>query len=182
MKIAVTAQGPTLDSLVDPRFGRAPYYILVDTETMQFESLENPYVQALSGAGIQAAQLVVNKGAEAVLTGSCGPNSFQVLQSAGVKVLVGVVGKVKEAVERFKKGELQPAYQPNVSSHFGRGGGFGAGMGMGRGGGRGRMGGSGLGPGGYCVCPKCGTRVPHQSGTPCYNTSCPKCGSPMNRE
>ncbi|NOZ64152.1 MAG: dinitrogenase iron-molybdenum cofactor biosynthesis protein [Caldiserica bacterium] len=149
MKIAVTAQGPTLDSLVDPRFGRAPYYILVDTETMQFEAIENPYVQALSGAGIQAAQFVANKGIEAVLTGSCGPNSFQVLQSAGMKVIVGVAGKVKEAVERFKKGELQPTYQPNVPSHFGMGGGFGAGIGrgMGRGMRGGGIGGFGMGTG-----------------------------------
>lgn len=159
MKIAVTAQGPTLDSPVDPRFGRAPYYVLVDTETLAFEAVQNPYVQALSGAGIQAAQFVANQGAEAVLTGSCGPNAFQVLQTAGVKVIVGVVGMVREAVERFKRGELQPSYRPNVPSHFGMGGGFGAGIGRGMG--RGRFG-PGMGGGGGMGGPTAGMAL----GTP----------------
>ncbi len=146
MKVVVTSQGPNLDSPVDPRFGRAPYYIFADTETLQYEALENPYVQALSGAGIQAAQFVANKGTEVLLTGSCGPNAFQVLQTAGIKVVVGVVGTVREAIERFKRGELQPTYQPNVPSHFGMGRLPGPGMGFGPGKGRGRIGG-GMGMG-----------------------------------
>ena len=150
MKIAVTAQGGSLDSSVDPRFGRCPYYIIVDTETMEFEAIENPYAHSLTGAGIQAAQFVANQGVEAVLTGSCGPNAFQVLQTAGVKVIVGVVGRVRDAVERFKRGELQPTFQPNVPPHFGMGPGMGFGMGRGMGGfGMGRGRGWGMGPGFY---------------------------------
>ena len=61
------------------------------------------------------------------------------------------------------------------------GGGMGMGRGKGRGGGRGRMGGFGLGPGGYCICPSCGYKVPHQRGVPCYQTKCPRCGAAMTR-
>ena len=158
MKVAVSSTGPSLDSQVDPRFGRCAYFIIVDSETMDFEAVENPNVMAMGGAGIQSAQLVANKGTEVVLTGNCGPNAFQTFSAAGVKIVVGVVGTVKDAVERFKRGELQPTVQPNVASHFGMGGGpgmmpgpgggfgMGGGGGMGRGRGRGMMGGFGAGP------------------------------------
>lgn len=67
---------------------------------------------------------------------------------------------------------------------FGRGGGLGGGSNLGRGGGQGRMGGNkaGAGPAGYCVCPNCGHKVPHQAGVPCYQTNCPQCGTKMVRE
>lgn len=167
MKVGVSSTGPSLDSQVDPRFGRCDYFILVETETMDFEAVENPSVMAMGGAGIQSAQLLANKGAEVILTGNCGPNAFQTFSAAGVKIIVGVVGTVKDAVERLKRGELQPTAQPNVASHFGTGpgmpqapgmgggpgmmpgpgGGFGmgGGRGMGRGRGRGMMGGFGAG-------------------------------------
>ena len=165
MKAAVSSAGPSLDSQVDPRFGRCPYFIIVDADTMDFEAIENPNVMAMGGAGIQSAQFIANKGAEVVLTGNCGPNAFQTLSAAGVRVVVGVMGTVKDAVERFKRGELQPTMQPSVASHLGTGqgwppemggqemmpgpgGGFGmrGGRGMGRGRGRGMMGGLGAGP------------------------------------
>ncbi len=139
MKIAVTSTGPDLDSQVDPRVGRCAYFIFVDPDTFEFEAIPNPNVQALGGAGIQSAQFLANKGVEVVLTGSCGPNAFQTLQAAGVKVITGITGVVRNAIERYKKGELRPTFQPNVPPHFGMGGGFG--MGYGRGMGRGwRMG------------------------------------------
>ena len=153
MKIAVSATDPELSSQVDPRFGRCAYFLFVDSETMQFEAAENPNVISSSGAGIQSAQLVAKKGANVLLTGSCGPNAFQTLQSAGVKVIVGVTGTVKDAVQQFTSGKLQHTDQPNVSSHSGMkmggglsmGSGFGSGRGMGRGmgGGMGRRMGSG---------------------------------------
>jgi predicted Fe-Mo cluster-binding NifX family protein len=165
VKVAISSTGPSLDSQVDPRFGRCPYFIIVEADTMDFEAVENPNVMAMGGAGIQSAQLVANKGAEVVLTGNCGPNAFQTFSAAGVKIVVGVVGTVKDAVERFKRGELQTTTQPSVASHFGMGqgvmpgmggpgmmpgpgGGFGmgGGGGMGRGRGRGMMGGFGVGP------------------------------------
>jgi len=140
MKIAITSAGTDLNSNVDPRFGRTPYFLIVDTDTMQFEAIENPNVNAMGGAGIQSAQLVANKGVEVVLTGSCGPNAFQTLQAAGTKVITGVAGTVSEAIERYKSGQLNPITGPNVGSHYGMGYGTsqGPGFGMGMGGGMGR--------------------------------------------
>jgi predicted Fe-Mo cluster-binding NifX family protein len=104
MKIAVSARGKTLESEMDPRFGRAAYFILIDPESMAFEVLENRQNLSLpQGAGIQAAQTVVDHGARAVITGNCGPKAFRVLQAAGVQVAVGLTGTVREGVERFKK-------------------------------------------------------------------------------
>ncbi len=104
MKIAVSASSPRLESEVDPRFGRCPYYLIVNPETMKFEVVENPHAGASSGAGIQAAQLVAQKNVEVVLTGSCGPNSFETLKAAGVKVIVGLTGIVSEAVRKYAFG------------------------------------------------------------------------------
>lgn len=147
MKIAVTSTGPDVDSQVDPRFGRCKYYVIVDSDTMDFESIENPNIMAMGGAGIQSAQLVANKDVEVILTGNCGPNAFQTLSAAGVKVVIGVSGVVRNVVESFKKGELQPANQPSVAAKFGMGGGSGMGRGAGRGMGMGAgMGGGMMGP------------------------------------
>lgn len=167
MRVAVTSTGPDLNAQVDPRFGRCACFLFIDPDTMEFEAVENPNVSAMGGAGIQSAQLVANKGAEVILTGSCGPNAFQTFQAAGVKVIVGVTGLVSDAIRRFKSGELQPTPQPNVSSHFGMGygqpmgpgfgmgGGMGRGMGRGMGGGMGRGMGGGMGPGvGYGPMPQ----------------------------
>jgi len=149
MKIAITSSGTDLTSQIDPRFGRCPYFIIIDPDTEKFEAIENPNVQAMGGAGIQSAQLVANKGAEFVLTGSCGPNAFQTLSAAGVKVITGMVGTVKEAISRFKSGQFQPTQAPDVGAHFGTGFGMGRGMGagMGRGMGRGMSAGMGYGTG-----------------------------------
>ena len=106
MKIAVSASSPELSSPVDPRFGRCAYFIFVDSETLQFEAVENPNVTFSSGAGIQSAQLVASKGTNVLLTGSCGPNAFQTLHTAGVKVVVGTIGTVQDAVQQYKSGKL----------------------------------------------------------------------------
>ncbi|MEW6374514.1 MAG: NifB/NifX family molybdenum-iron cluster-binding protein [Thermodesulfobacteriota bacterium] len=135
MRIAVSSTGKDLSSRIDPRFGRSPFFLIIDTETMEFEVIENPNVDSPGGAGIETAQLIANRGAEAVITGSCGPNAFQTLQAAGVKVIVGIEGTVREAVERFKSDQFQSATQPNVQSHYGMG--YGVGPGFGRGMGRG---------------------------------------------
>jgi predicted Fe-Mo cluster-binding NifX family protein len=127
MKIAITVSNPSLDAPVDPRFGRCPHFAFVDGDTMRAEFVENPAWVSGSGAGIQAAQLVVDEGAEAVLTGNCGPKAHQVLSAADVAVVVGCSGSAREAVASFKAGELKSAAAPNVSSHFGMGGpGFGS--------------------------------------------------------
>jgi len=148
VKVAVSSTGPSLDSQVDPRFGRCQYFIIVDPDTMEFEAIENPNIMAMGGAGIQSAQLVANKGAEVVLTGSCGPNAYQTLSAAGVKIIVGVLGTVREVVERYKRGEYQFTTGPSVASKFGMGSGFGMGGGAGMGGGFGMGRGRGMGRGG----------------------------------
>jgi len=168
MKIAVTSTGPTLDDNVEARFGRCPYFLIIDTDTMQFEAIENPNIALGGGAGIQSAQLMSEKGVTTVLTGNCGPNAFNVFGQSGIQVIVGVSGPVRGAAEQFKTGALSSASEPNVASHFGinaapadptptgqpmpgqlgQGGGMGLGMGGGRGMGRGMGGGRGMGRGG----------------------------------
>ena len=149
MKVAVSAISGSLDAQIDPRFGRCQYFVIVETETMSLEVLPNPGQGASSGAGIQAGQTMAKQGVQAVLTGNVGPNAFQVLSQAGIRILTGVSGTVREAVERFKSGQLQETTAPTSPMHFGTGGGVGMGggggrgMGMGRGGGRG--GGCGMG-------------------------------------
>jgi len=147
MKIALSANGQNLDAEVDPRFGRCQHFIIADTETEEFEALDNSSATAAGGAGISAAQMIVGKGVEAVLTGNCGPNAHQVLSSAGIKVITGVSGKVKDAIAEYKLGTYSAAQQANVPDHFGMGGGGGAGRGMGGGMGKGmgRGGGGGMG-------------------------------------
>jgi len=119
MKIAVTAKGKDLDAEVDPRFGRAQYLIVYDTDGDSFSAMDNTAnVDATHGAGVQAGQSVARAGATALITGNCGPRAFSVLKSAGVKVYTGAKGTVKEAVEAFKAGDLPPADAPNVEGHW----------------------------------------------------------------
>ena len=122
MKIAVTAVGEGMDAQVDPRFGRAAYFALVETETMAYEAVENGNLAAGGGAGINAAKVVIDAGAEAVLTGNCGPNAERTLRAGKVKLYTGVEGTVAAAVEQFKAGALTEATGPSVDSHAGMGG------------------------------------------------------------
>jgi predicted Fe-Mo cluster-binding NifX family protein len=162
MKIAISVSSADLSSQVDPRLGRCPYFLFVDPETMEFEAVENPHAATASGAGIQAAQMVANKGVKAVLTGSCGPNAFQTLQAAGVEVVVGVSGSAEQAVQEYKSGKLRSTTQSNAPPFSGMGtrpdgpltpgpgmGGMGRGMGGRKGGGMGRGRGQGKGSGPY---------------------------------
>ena len=119
MKICITSDGNSLDSKVDPRFGRCQYFIIADADTLAFEAVQNPNIEAMGGAGVQSGQFVAEKKVKAVLTGNVGPNAFQTLQLAGVDVITGVSGTVKEAVERYKKGEFKPTQGPSVNSKFG---------------------------------------------------------------
>ena len=121
MKIAITSTGKTLDSQVDPRFGRAARFIVIDTETMDFSVIENSNAAAAGGAGISSAKAVIDAGAEAVLTGNCGPNAERTLSAGKVKLYTGVTGTVSEAVELFENGKLTQAEGPNVQPHFGSG-------------------------------------------------------------
>jgi len=105
MKICITSQGDNLDSQVDPRFGRCKYFIIVDPETMEFEAIENPNINAFGGAGTDSAQIIASKGVEIVLTGDVGPNASRALESAGIKVITGITGSVKDIIEKYKKGD-----------------------------------------------------------------------------
>jgi predicted Fe-Mo cluster-binding NifX family protein len=157
VKIAVSAISAGLDAEVDPRFGRCQYFIIIDPETMQFEAIENASSGASGGAGISAAQMIAGRGVQAVLTGNCGPNAYQVLSSAGIQVVTGVSGKVQDVIQNYKSGQFQTSSQPNVPDHFGTAAspglatgpafGRGRGMGMGRGMGRGMGMGQGMGRG-----------------------------------
>ncbi|TKB24019.1 dinitrogenase iron-molybdenum cofactor biosynthesis protein [Desulfopila sp. IMCC35006] len=119
MLVAVTAKGTNLAAEVDPRFGRAPYILIVDTETMDFESLDNSEnVNAFKGAGIQAATMVADKGAEVLLTGYCGPNAFKTVQAAGMKVVSDVAGTVEQAVKKFLAGNVTYSDNANTEGHW----------------------------------------------------------------
>lgn len=119
MKVAVSAEKAGMDSPVDPRFGRARWFVVVDTDTMAFESLENHQNLNLpQGAGLQAGKTVADAGATVLLTGNCGPKAFMLLESAGVQVITGVGGTVKEAVEGWLDGRFQAAKGPNVEGHW----------------------------------------------------------------
>jgi len=119
MKLCITAQGETLDAQVDPRFARAPSFIIYDTETDQWQAVDNSQnLQAASGAGVQASQNVVTLGAQVVLTGHCGPNAFRVLSTAGIGVIVNVEGTVAEAVAQYKAGSLKPSESADVEGHW----------------------------------------------------------------
>ena len=119
MKLAVTSQGANMTSQVDPRFGRAKYFIVIDTDTGQSETHDNSQnLNALQGAGIQAAQNVANLGVEAVITGNVGPNAFSTLQAGNVKVCIGATGTVENAVEQFKADKLECVSKPNVEGHW----------------------------------------------------------------
>ena len=138
--------GGSLDAQVAPNFGRCPYFVIVDTDTMGTEALPNMAQGAASGAGIQAAQTVISRGVTTVLTGNVGPNALQVFSSTGTQLITGVSGTVRDAVEKFKRGELQTAPATPQPLYGGQGSGMGYGRGMGRGGGM-RGGGMGMGRG-----------------------------------
>ncbi len=136
MRVCITSTGPSLDSEMDPRFGRCQYFLFLDPQSLEMEALENPNIGASGGAGIQSAQFVANKGVEVIITGQVGPNAFSTLQAAGIKILVGASGKVRDVLEKYKKGQLSSYAQgPTARTHAGMG--MGGGMGMGRGMGRG---------------------------------------------
>ena len=119
MKIAITSKGKDLDSPMDPRFGRAPYILIVDTLNHGLEVLDNSEnVNAFKGAGIQAAVMVSDRGAKVLLTGYCGPNAFKTLNAAGVKVANDVTGKVRDAVIAYNEGKVSFADSANVEGSW----------------------------------------------------------------
>lgn len=133
MKVAISATGPSIDAEVDPRFGRCQYIIVTDPDTMELEATENANIMAGGGAGISTAQTVASMEAQVVLTGNCGPNAYQTLSAAGIQVITGVSGNIKQAIEDYKAGKFQATSGPSTGAHSGMGGGGGCGMGRGMG-------------------------------------------------
>jgi predicted Fe-Mo cluster-binding NifX family protein len=121
MKICVSSTGENLEANVDPRFGRCRYFLIVDSDTMNFDSILNDSYMASGGAGINAAQTVAKTGAKIVITGNIGPNAFQTLQAAGIKVITGANGFIKDIVKRYNDGDFKETDIPSVKSHFGMG-------------------------------------------------------------
>ncbi len=122
MKVAVTAKDNSLDAAVDPRFGRCRYFLIVDTETLSFDSLSNEAAMAAGGAGIQAAQSVIKTGISAVITGNVGPNAYRIFAASNIPLYTGATGTVKQAIEQYNNGALHETKEASVGSHFGMGG------------------------------------------------------------
>ena len=104
MKIAVSSTGQTLDNAVEARFGRCPYFLIVNPATLEFEAIANANAELGGGAGIQSAQLIATKGASVVLTGNCGPNALQVFEKAGIIVVTGVTDRCRRWCNNSRPG------------------------------------------------------------------------------
>ena len=122
MKVAVSAKGNRMDAAVDPRFGRAPWFLVMDLDGEGHKWVENPNAEAAGGAGVQTASLVSQEGADTVITGNVGPSAFSVLEAAGVRIITGVSGTVQAALDDFKAGKHKESTAPTVPPHFGMGG------------------------------------------------------------
>jgi predicted Fe-Mo cluster-binding NifX family protein len=121
MKIAISANGKNLDAGIDPRFGRCACFIIVDTADMSFEAFDNESMALSGGAGIQAAQFVASKGVQVVITGNLGPNAVRTLSSAGVRMITGQAGSVKECIDKYKEGKLNEEKEPDLGGQYGMG-------------------------------------------------------------
>ena len=115
MKLCITAKGPTLNDEVDPSFGRAAYFLFYDPETKELKAVPND--PGAHGAGVQAARIVAENGADAVITGSVGPNAHQGLTAAGVEIYTGAQGTVADAIAAYAAGTLSSADGPSGKGH-----------------------------------------------------------------
>ena len=118
MKLAVSAIGRDLDAQVDPRFGRCQHFIIVDSDTLEFEAIENPNIGIMSRAGIQLGHMMADRGVQVILTDNIGPNAFQTLSAAGVQVIAGVSGTVREAIHKLNSDQLRPISRATVPEYF----------------------------------------------------------------
>ena len=118
-RICISSTGIDLNSDLDPRFGRCDYFLIINTKNMDFEIINNTSSKEFGGAGIKAAELISKKGTDIVITGNVGPNAFQTLKAANIKVITGASGNIKNVLDKFINGELKVIDEPNVRSHFG---------------------------------------------------------------
>jgi len=133
MRIAVSARGDNLESQIDPRFGRCQFFVLLDNDTGEHEAISNESAAASGGAGILASQMLSDHSVNIVITGDIGPNAYSTLKAAGIRVITGASGTVKEAFVKYQAGTLIETKAPTSGPHQGMGGQV-------RGGGRGRGG------------------------------------------
>jgi predicted Fe-Mo cluster-binding NifX family protein len=134
MKIAITTISPSIDAQVDPRFGRGAYFLVVDSDTLEWQAEANPAVNVSGGAGVQAAQLVAQHGAQVAISGDFGPNAYEALAAAGVQMFLAPTGEsltASELLARYQRGELKQVTAPTGPGHHATG--------AGRRGGRGRQ-------------------------------------------
>lgn len=125
-KIAITATGPDLTANVDPHFGRAAYFLIFNQvlifnqDTLDYNAIENSQNLSLpQGAGIQAGKTIIDNNVDILITGNCGPKAFDVLQKAGIRVIVHAAGAVKDVIRQYKNGELSNFIEaPNVKGHW----------------------------------------------------------------
>ncbi|TGC10929.1 NifB/NifX family molybdenum-iron cluster-binding protein [Methanolobus halotolerans] len=113
MKVCITSMSDNLEASIDPHFGRCRYFVIADPDSMEFESFENAGSSGPGGAGVQAAQQMINRGVTALITGSVGPNAFSLLSAEGVEVLMAAEGSVAEAVSAYRTGSLKKLEAPN---------------------------------------------------------------------
>lgn len=118
MKVLVTSSGQSLHSMVDPRFGRAPFFAVVTVETGELEVIRNEARESVEGAGIKAAELASRLGVAAVITGHCGPKAWRALKAGGINIFTGARGTVAQVIQAYKQGLLQPASAPDVEGHW----------------------------------------------------------------
>ena len=119
MKLAISATGESLQSSVDARFGRAKFFVVVDSDTRAVTAVRNDVnLNAVQGAGIQAGKRVVELGVKALLTGHIGPKAFVTLQAGDVEIYTGVSGTVADAIEQLKAGKLRRAQSADVEGHW----------------------------------------------------------------
>ncbi|MGB9780270.1 NifB/NifX family molybdenum-iron cluster-binding protein [Caldanaerobacter sp.] len=117
MKVAISSQGKNLESQVDTRFGRAQYFLIVDTSSMEYKVIDNTAMGQSSGAGTKAAQLLLDEQVEAVISSNVGPNAMEVFKEADIPVYKAMDGDVKKNIEAFKKGELEKITEPTNQGH-----------------------------------------------------------------
>ena len=120
MKIAVSATGGDIEAQLDRRFGRCSFFVLVDPETLESETIQNVSKGATGGAGVKAAQTLSDAGVEGLITGNVGPNAFNALTSAGIDIYTGVSGTVKQAVEKYNEGKLSQTNEPTAAGGSGK--------------------------------------------------------------
>ncbi|MBD3248718.1 dinitrogenase iron-molybdenum cofactor biosynthesis protein [Candidatus Woesearchaeota archaeon] len=179
-KIAISSTGNNLDNDIDPRFGRCPYFFIIEIEdkkTKHAKAIENTAAQQAGGAGITSAQIVADEGVDAVIAVNVGPRAFDVFSQLEIKIYNTEPCTVKQAVQRFIAGELKEASTPTGPMHMGMSGqNSGAGSGIGKG-----QGLRNTQEETRCFCEKCKLSMPAPEGKDCSQVNCPKCGSAMKK-